>query len=168
MHATLVTGASGMAWSLLLFFSYQTRVGALYSQLGALTGVFMCGLAMGGAIAAWRGVGRPMRVQAGVLAAAISLSLGLVLLDRLAPWPAWAGALHLVLLGFAGVATGSVFPTAAGEFLAKGADTRSAAAAIELADHAGAAIAALCGAVVFLPALGLVCSPKSACGAGRR
>ncbi len=52
LHAVLVTGACGMTWSLLLLFSYQTRAGALYSQIGLLTALFMLGLAAGAAIAA--------------------------------------------------------------------------------------------------------------------
>ena len=46
-NAVAATGAAGMAASLLLLLSYQTREGSLYGALGALTAAFMLGLALG-------------------------------------------------------------------------------------------------------------------------
>ena len=49
LHAAAATGAGGMALSFLLLLSFQTREGALYGALGALTAAFMLGLAAGAA-----------------------------------------------------------------------------------------------------------------------
>jgi predicted membrane-bound spermidine synthase len=59
------------------------------------------------------------------------------------------------LLLLSGVATGTVFPSGAGALLCRGEDARDAAGRIEAADHAGAAIAALTVAILFVPTLGL-------------
>jgi predicted membrane-bound spermidine synthase len=61
------------------------------------------------------------------------------------------GALQLA----AGVATGAVFPIAVAVRLAAREGGGEAAGRIETADHAGAAVAALFGAVLFVPLLGI-------------
>ncbi|HOU92410.1 MAG TPA: hypothetical protein PLU22_15260, partial [Polyangiaceae bacterium] len=153
VHATLATGAAGMALSLMLLFSYQTRVGALYSELGALSGAFMLGLGLGGA---WAARGRSLRAASlAATASAAVIGLALALLDVLAPAGAGLGVAHAGLLGLAGAGTGAVFPAAAGALLAQGRDARRAAASIELADHAGAALAALVAPLLLVPVLGL-------------
>ena len=65
------------------------------------------------------------------------------------------GLLHGLLLLVAGLITGSLFPVAAGALLAGRHGVRAAASGLEAADHAGAAVAALLGGVIFIPALGL-------------
>ncbi|MBN2194186.1 MAG: hypothetical protein JW751_15320 [Polyangiaceae bacterium] len=153
VHATLVTGTSGMAVGLMLFFSFQTRVGALYSELGMLAGTFMLGLAVGGVWAA-RG-GSLIMAELASTASALAVGLTFSLLDRFAPSGAWLGVLHWLLLLLAGAGTGAVFPAAAATLLAAGGNTRSAASSIELADHAGAALGALFTPALFVPVLGL-------------
>jgi spermidine synthase len=161
-HAVAVTGAAGMGFSLLLLLSFQSRAGALYGALGALTALFMLGLALG-ALLAYRAVraggdeaGPPLRL---VLAAAFSFALTL-------PWTLEAAArasrsglpaallAHGALLLAAGVVTGALFPVAAATRLAVGDGAGSAAGRLETADHLGAAGAALVGAVLFIPTLG--------------
>jgi predicted membrane-bound spermidine synthase len=63
---------------------------------------------------------------------------------------------HGALLLLAGLATGALFPAAAGALLSGGGSARDAAGQLEAADHLGAGLAALLGAVVFIPTLGLV------------
>jgi spermidine synthase len=63
--------------------------------------------------------------------------------------------LHGALLLAAGVVTGALFPVAAGVLLAAKRGVRATASSVEAADHAGAAIAALAGGVLFIPVLGL-------------
>jgi predicted membrane-bound spermidine synthase len=157
LHATAVTGACGMAWSLLLFFSFQTRVGALYSQLGALSAVFMLGLAAGGWWIGRQGDGPAAlrRAQLVTLGGALLLALALPALGWWTASRIVLAAVHALLLGVAGVATGVVLPSAAGALLDAGAPTSGAASWVELADHAGAAVAALLAAVVVVPLLGL-------------
>ncbi|MFQ5878396.1 MAG: hypothetical protein ACE5JH_12055 [Acidobacteriota bacterium] len=174
MHAVAVTGGCGMAWSLLILFSYQTRAGALYGQIGLLAALFMLGLA-GGGMATARGAELPAERARGWLLAATAAALLFALslpaaLRRLGgPVPAVPGLtelLHGVLLAAAGVVTGALFPVAAGVLLAAPqtagapealdhAAARRTAGGLEAADHGGAAVAALVGGVVFIPALGL-------------
>jgi hypothetical protein len=162
-HAVAVTGAAGMGFSLLLLLSFQTRVGALHGALGALTAVFMLGLALG-ALLAHRAVraggdepaARPLRLA---LAAALAFAITL-------PWTleasaqasrsglAEALAAHGALLLAAGVVTAALFPTAAAIRLAAGGEAGDAAGRLETADHLGAAVAALVGAVLYIPTLG--------------
>jgi len=156
-HAIAVTGGCGLAWSLMLFFSFQTRVGALYSGLGALTAVYMLGLAGGGFWATRRGAGTIglLRAQGLGLGFAIAVTLGLAGMDRLERLPWLLLAAHVVLLALAGAATGALFPAAASALGADASRTRPVASLLELTDHGGAAVAALGVAVVFVPAFGL-------------
>jgi predicted membrane-bound spermidine synthase len=55
----------------------------------------------------------------------------------------------------AGAITGSLFPVAAGALLAAQRDVQQTAADLEAADHVGAAVTALVGGVILIPALGL-------------
>jgi spermidine synthase len=163
LHAVTVTGACGMAWSLVLLFAFQTRVGALYGQLGWLTAAFMCGLAVGGwgaraAAEATDEASDRWLLAAGGLALAFAILLPIVLasIGGAASGSRWSDALPLgALLILSGVATGTMFPTAAGVLLSHGAGARDAAARVETADHAGAALAALSVAVLLVPTLGL-------------
>jgi spermidine synthase len=162
-HAVAVTGACGMAWSLLALFSYQTRAGALYGRIGLLTALFMLGLAVGGLaqaraaeLLAGRAASRLARVVAVAFAFALLVPGTLRLLDS--PALDRSGLLTLFhggLLLAAGAVTGSLFPVAAGVLLAAKRGVRETAGSIEAADHAGAAVAALAGGVLFIPVLGL-------------
>ena len=146
VHAVAVTGASALAWSLLVLFSFQARAGALYGQLGLLTGLLMLGLALGASV-------RP-RLGPALLAA---LAFGLLLRGALglapsAPWAArsWHGALLLA----AGAVTGAVFVGAVPPALAAHPLPADAAGRLAAADHLGAAVSALAAAVLLVPALG--------------
>ena len=153
MHATAVTGASGMALSLMLFFSFQTRVGALYSEIGLLSALFMLGLAAGGAYAVRRL--SLAQAQAASLAASVALAVSFELLDSLSMSSFWVAVVHGLLLILAGAATGAVFPCAAKALLESGSTVRGAASATQFADHGGAALAAVVASVIFVPILGL-------------
>ncbi|MBZ5638137.1 MAG: hypothetical protein LAO51_05180 [Acidobacteriia bacterium] len=162
LHAVTLTGAAGMAWSLVLLFAFQTRVGALYGQLGWLTAAFMAGLAIGGWAARGAAEAGPeesdrwLLLASGVaLTFAVALPAALHGIATLAG-SRWAAATPLgALLLLSGVATGTVFPSGAGALLCRGEDARDAAGRVEAADHAGAAIAALTVAVLIVPTLGL-------------
>jgi spermidine synthase len=171
-HAVAVSGAAGMGWSLLILFSFQTHAGALYGQLGALTALFMAGLALGAALArrsfvavAGRDGGAADRRPALRLCAGAALLFAAAL-----PWTLTAAGVasragvgaavvaHGVLLLAAGMVTGGLFPVAATVRLAAGEGAGEAAGRLETADHVGAAAAALLGAVLFVPILGLTTS----------
>jgi spermidine synthase len=168
-HAVAVVGAAGMGWWLVLLLSFQTRAGALYGWLGALTATFMLGLAVGATLAPRAALAEGERDAASRPGAvrALRLSLGAaVLFASTLPWtlPAAARAseggafaallAHAALLLAAGVVTGGVFPIAAEVRLAAGDGPAEAAGRLETADHVGAAAAALLGAVLFVPLLG--------------
>jgi spermidine synthase len=168
-HAVAVVGAAGMGWWLLLLFSFQTRAGALYGWLGALTATFMLGLAVGAALAPRAAFAEGERDEASLPGALRALRLGLgaaALFGATLPWtlPAAARAsgggtmaallAHAALLLAAGVVTGGLFPIAAEVRLAAGEGPGEAAGALEAADHVGASAAALLGAVLFVPLLG--------------
>jgi spermidine synthase len=169
-HAVGVVGAAGMGWWLLVLFSFQTRAGALYGQLGALTAAFMLGLALGATLAPRAAFTRDERGAASLPGAlrALRLSVAAAALFALAlPFALAAaarasadgvgGALlgHGALLLAAGAATGGVFPVAAEVRLAAGDGPGDAAGHLEAADHVGAAAAALLGSALFVPLLGL-------------
>jgi spermidine synthase len=154
-----------MGFSLLLLLSFQARVGVLYGALGALTALFMLGLALGAGMAqralAARGEKPPGTAGLrGALVAALSYAVAL-------PWTLAASArasesglaaallAHGALLLAAGVVTGALFPMGAAMRLAGGDSGGEAAGRLEAADHLGAALAALLGAVLFIPILGL-------------
>jgi spermidine synthase len=169
-HAVAVLGAAGMGWSLLLLFSFQTRAGALYGWLGVLAATFMLGLAIGATLApraafaegdrnavglarALRGLGIALGAAAGF---AILLPWTLPAAGRASGGSALAAVLaHGALLLAAGAVTGGVFPIAAEVRLAAGDGPGEAAGRLETADHVGAAVAALLGAVLFVPRLGI-------------
>jgi spermidine synthase len=159
-HAVAATGACGMIWSLLVLFSYQTRAGALYGRLGWLTALFMLGLALGGGLAS-RAASARAETSRRWLLAVLGAALLLALLMPLAlAWLGGVGAValelsHGGLLLLAGAATGAVFPAGAGSLLASGRGARGAAGGLEAADHAGAALAAMAGGILLVPALGL-------------
>jgi len=163
VHAVLVTGACGMVWSLLLLFSYQTSAGALYGRIGILTALFMTGLAAGATIMRGAASADAGRARLGLLsttgaALLFACLLGLVAghLGSLAGGSVWLPiGLHGALLLLAGAITGAVFPAAVGACLESGDDAARAAGAVESADHAGAAPAALLVSVLLIPMLGL-------------
>ncbi|MGE5125644.1 MAG: hypothetical protein ACM3PV_05095 [Betaproteobacteria bacterium] len=169
-HAVAVTGAAGLGWSLILLFSFQTHAGALYGLLGALVAVFMAGLAIGGRLAPHALLVEPIdvdqlpaatRMLRVWLSAAVvfsaSLPLTLAAAARASRESTIAAfAAHAALLLAAGLVTGGLFPLAVEVRLASGERVAEAAGRIEAADHLGAALAALSGAVLFLPLLGLL------------
>lgn len=169
-HAVAATGAAGMTWSLLILFAFQTRAGALYGQLGLLTALFMLGLAAGGAATRRAAEGalsdeggatrRWLMVASGLtLAFGAALPLALPVAGAVAESSQFAAvAAHGVLLFLAGLVTGGMFPVGVGVLLAGGASATEAAGRIETSDHWGAALAALAGAVLFIPVFGIVVS----------
>ena len=130
----------------------------------------MLGLAIGATFAPRATLDEGERTRAALSAAlgALRLSLGAaVLFGAALPWTLAAAAraseggafaallAHAVLLLAAGVVTGGVFPIAAEVRLSAGDGAGEAAGRLETADHLGAAAAALLGAVLFVPLLGI-------------
>jgi hypothetical protein len=163
VHAIVVAGGCGMCWSLLVLFSFQTGVGALYGQIGWLAALFMLGLAVGGWIlagAAEKPAGAVRLRLLGVAACgagfALVVPVALTGLGRISTGSPLVPALgHAALLLGAGAVTGALFPAAAGALLSARRTVTDTAGTLEWADHIGASIAALVSSIVFVPVLGL-------------
>lgn len=158
-HAVTTSGLCGLAGNLLLVASFQTRVGALYSELGTLNGLFMVGLALGAGFAACHAP--QLSLRRGQMVALMIFALLVAALSGMSHLIATTLALrllHAVLLIGVGFATGLIIPAATAELIADPANRNSTAlpAGLELCEHVGAAAAALFSAVLLIPILGLL------------
>jgi spermidine synthase len=142
-----VIGACSMGWWLLLIAAWQSTLGSVYAEIGALNAAFMAGLAAGSLAAARRprpASRLPLMLLAGCLLSALL---------------AFGAAFHLpaltvpVLLAAGGTLTGAAFAGVA-ELAGRG-DTRRGAGVAFAADEAGAAIAALVVGILALPWAGM-------------
>jgi hypothetical protein len=142
-----VVGACSMGWWLLLIAAWQSTLGSVYAEVGALNAAFMAGLAVGSLAAARRprpASRLPLMLLAGCLLSALL---------------AFGAAFHLpgltvpILMVAGGVVTGAAFAGVA-ELAGRG-DTRRGAGVAFAADEAGAAIAALVVGILALPWAGM-------------
>jgi spermidine synthase len=141
-----IVGFCSMGWWLLLIAAWQSTRGSVYSEIGALTAVFMAGLAVGSA-AATR-LPAPERGVPAVLVAGSALS-GILA----AGWALFAPvAMVPPLLAIGGALTGAAFP---GLTRLGSPDTRRAAGMAFSADQAGAAAAALAVGILMIPWVGM-------------
>jgi spermidine synthase len=139
-------GFGSMGWWLLLIATWQATRGSVYSEVGALTAIFMAGLAGGAGIACrWP---QPALRLPSVLAAGSAVSLTI----------ATGVAIHLphvavpMLLIAGGALTGAAFP---GLTALSSRDSRRGAGIAFAADEAGAAAGALVVGIVAIPWAGL-------------
>lgn len=141
-----IVGFCSMGWWLLLIAAWQSTRGSVYSKIGALTAVFMAGLAVGSA-AATR-LPAPERGVPAVLVAGSALS------GILAAGWALSAPVAMVppLLAIGGALTGAAFP---GLTRLGSPDTRRAAGMAFSADQAGAAAAALAVGILMIPWVGM-------------
>ena len=145
-------GFGSMGWWLLLIATWQATRGSVYSEIGALTAIFMAGLAGGAGIACrWS---RPARRLPLVLAGGATLSLliagGIAIFSPLAAVPA------MLIAG--GMLTGAAFP---GLTALSGRDSRRGAGIAFAADEVGAATGALVVGIIAIPWAGFT---ATACG----
>jgi predicted membrane-bound spermidine synthase len=139
-------GFCSMGWWLLLISIWQSSNGSVYSEIGALTGLFMAGIAVG-SLAASR-LHAPEHAVASVLAAGAGLSAALALGAAMV-----AATLTVpALLAVGGLLTGAAFP---GLTRLGPADTRRAAGVVFGFDELGAAAAALVIGILVIPWAGL-------------
>jgi spermidine synthase len=141
-----VVGFGSMGWWLLLIATWQATRGSVYSEIGALTALFMGGLAGAAGLAcSWP---KPQRHLPLVLAGGVALSLaiasGVAIRLPMVAIPA------LLIAG--GGLTGAAFPGLAS--LGGRGGRRSAGIAFA-ADEAGAAIGALVVGIIAIPWAGL-------------
>jgi hypothetical protein len=139
-------GLCSMGWWLLLIASWQATRGSVYSEVGALTAIFMAGLA-GGAAMAVRSA-RPARLLPAILAGGGCLSLliagGIAIRFPLFVVP--------VFLATGGAITGAAFP---GLTALCRTDVRRGTGIAFAADEAGAALGAVTVGIFAIPWAGL-------------
>ena len=136
-----------MGWWLLLIATWQATRGSVYSEVGALTAIFMAGLAGGAGLATtrWSFPARRLPVVLAVGAAlSLVISVGVAIRFPLAGVP--------VLLMVGGGLTGAAFP---GLAALSGHDTRRSTGIAFAADEFGAAAGALVVGIVAIPWAGL-------------
>ncbi len=145
-----VAGANGMAAGLAVIHAFQSAVGTAYALIGALTGLFMLGVAIGASLA------RRLARRRLWLSVAVAASAAIVFLTplglRMGRVP--AAFLLCVLNLLAGVTVGVVYGVATSSL----ESTASSGGRVFAADLAGAT----CGALVFGCAL-LLTGGISAC-----
>lgn len=155
------TGFAGMAWSLILIFSFQNIMGYLYSELGILIALFMFGLSIGGVV--MRSLHNRLREEtliflADFLAFLYSFLLLFFLLRLYATEVEASFLIELffsLLMFLAGFLTGFEFPVSVRLYLSVSGNIRKAAGFIDASDHLGAAFGALFTGVLLLPLGGL-------------
>ncbi len=151
-------GAVGIGVVIVLMYLYQTRFGSLYLYIGAVSSLYMAGLAAGAAI-----VGRLLRrpFAGSVNYSEIILALVLVaqcaVLITVVYWPAenWSHFAFAVAFVVCGLCSGCYFPIAGRLLAERGLQTTQTAVRLETADHIGAAAGGLISALVLLPVLGV-------------
>ncbi|HUU29441.1 MAG TPA: hypothetical protein VM123_16690 [archaeon] len=162
------TGFAAMGATVTLIYLCQLVFGALFYQVAMITATFMFFLAAG---SSWASKRASVEASSGIVVAFLAFLVsvavclptgGIVLLEPLIGiWGAWGTALAMVLfylmVAAVGLFCGALFPwTAALHGWAEGTTrTDRTAAALDCADHLGAAAGALTVGVFAVPALGI-------------
>lgn len=147
VETAALVGLCSMGWWLLLLSCWQSTVGAVYAEVGALAGVFMGGSVIGAALARRRALGRHHLPAVFGVGSALSLLIAVGA-------PLAAPRLTVVpLLVLTGALTGAAFPAVA-RLLAPD-DARAGAGRGFAADEIGAAGGALLVGLVAIPWAGM-------------
>jgi spermidine synthase len=134
-----------------LILHYQTRVGALFQDIGALLTAFMAGLTLGAWLMGSRTAraGHPRLRGAAIGGSLACLALGVA-------WLLAAGVpLALVGLGVPLLLVGALVGALLAHASAGAADPGALAAPLYAADVVGGCVGALLGSLVLIPLLGL-------------
>ena len=145
-----VVGATSMGWWLILLAIWQATRGAISAEVGALTGLAMAGIAIGGRLGLQ--FDRPANTLPVIVGAGVVVSL---LIAAGIPLRA-PGVLVPVFLAVAGVLTGAAFPGLGA--LAGGHSARRGAGIAYSADELGAALTALVIGTAAIPWFGMTWS----------
>lgn len=145
-----VVGAVSMGWWLLLLAIWQTTRGAIYAEIGALTGLTMAGVAIGGRLG--QRFEQPRLALPRILFCGVAVSLliafGFPLRSPIVLVP--------LIMTICGVLTGAAFPALA--ILAGDGSSRRGAGIAFSADEIGAAVAALIIGTAAIPVVGMTWS----------
>jgi len=163
LWVVVTTGFFGMAFDVLLIFSFQTLYGYLYQWIALLVAAFMVGLAMGSwsAIRAMAAVKKPARLLAymevGIL---LYLIVALVLWGYFFPVclrgtdSSTLRVVFLLLSSAAGFPVGMQFPVAS-QLFAHGEEVGRTAGVLYAADLLGAWAGSLLVGILLIPVLGI-------------
>jgi predicted membrane-bound spermidine synthase len=150
------TGAVGIGIVIVLMFLYQTRFGSLYLYIGAVSSLYMAGLATG-AVLARRLTAVRVRIAhyLEMLLVAVLVVQGAVLMT-IAFWPAesWSHLSFGIMFIVCGLCAGCYFPLAARMLADSGLATTLVGSRLEAADHSGAVAGGLFTSLAIVPVLG--------------
>lgn len=144
-------GAVGIAFSVLLMFTYQSRFGSIFLHIGLISALFMGGLTIGGALCE-RVVFKYGR-SALLLPVVMTLHLALLLGVAFMTGDLSRGVFALLFLA-GGVLSGCYVPVAAAALKAARHADQAAGSAVEICDHLGGAAGGLATGLLIVPALG--------------
>ena len=150
--SVLTTGVFGMSTELVLVYGYQTAFGYVYRDIGALAGLFMLGLAVGGWAMHRFAVRRAVRPLLALEASQAVFALALPLAVRACSLSPWGFMLLSLVAGFL---TGSLFPLAARVSAGQGRRAAPVAGVLDAADHLGGLVGAALSGMLLVPVLGL-------------
>jgi spermidine synthase len=154
----LTAGLVSLSLELVSFYLYQSMAGSLYSELAALVGAFMFGLAVGTWFAQ-RAVSGNLELPSLILLLAATL---LFLSTGMRVDPYVILIYHVLFQFTVALATGGLFVAATRRYYATDpAANRGAGYAVELV---GSSVGALLATTVFLPLIGLQWLLLSLCG----
>jgi spermidine synthase len=149
-------GVVGIGVVIVLMFLYQTCFGSLYLYIGAVSSLYMAGLAAGAAL-----INRLLAIRSRfanyiemLLAAVVIVQCAT--LTTIAFWPAqsWSHLYFAVAFVVCGLCAGCYFPLAARMLADRGLEITPAASRVETADHFGAAAGGLLTSLALVPVLG--------------
>ncbi|MGA2679410.1 MAG: 4Fe-4S binding protein [Sedimentisphaerales bacterium] len=148
------TGAVGIGVVIVLMYLYQTRFGSLYLHIGAISSMYMAGLAAGATIANRLLQRKYLRNSESLLMTVLLVHCAV--LAAVAFWPAsgWSHISFAVAFIVCGLCAGSYFPIIGNLLAVNGLNTTQASVRLEYADHIGAAAGGLLAALVLIPILG--------------
>lgn len=144
-----IAGIVSLSLELVSFYLYQASAGSLYSELAALVGAFMLGLAFGTFYA--EKVSNPNLAYPALILLIIAVSLFLITYNLVTP--RLLLIYHMMFQFTVALATGTLFVAATARYYHAGVESnRGIGYAIELA---GSSLGALLALTVALPALGV-------------
>jgi predicted membrane-bound spermidine synthase/Na+-translocating ferredoxin:NAD+ oxidoreductase RnfG subunit len=150
------TGTVGIGVVIILMFFYQTRFGSLYLYIGAVSSLYMAGLAAGAAVA-----NRLLKIKSRLafypeILLTAALLTQCAVLAAIAFWPngGWSHTVFAAAFIVCGFCAGCYFPIAGGLLANRGLNTTQASAQLEYADHFGAAAGGLFAGLMLVPVLG--------------
>jgi spermidine synthase len=146
-----VTGAAGMAVTVVTLYAFQAAAGTVYTSLGLLVGLFMAGLAAGAGFGGRFLAPRPALAGPAAAGAMLAFLLATGPVLGAGPGHPWLIAAWATL---GGAVTGAAFPALL-SVAAGGGDERRYAFAIESADHLGGAFGAFVVGLIWLPVHGI-------------